>query len=174
MGSRYRSTGAVSRRRALRNSKRRYGDRDLKRSIRVHEVGSENTYIESGKRYSAAHRQKARTAAARQGGFAAAAASTARALPWSSISHFAAYVMRSLALLCCFVVIANTFLGGGARQALMWLTGFASRFVPAAISGLYVFQSPFGGAFRGDIAIVAIMFFVLDWVFCVISASLRD
>ena len=48
-----------------------------------------------------------------------------------------------------------------------------SGIIPGFLRGLFVFQTPFDGAFRGDFAILAMMCLVADWVFCRIASSLR-
>ena len=45
--------------------------------------------------------------------------------------------------------------------------------MPEFLRGLFVFQTPFDGAFRGDFAILAMMSLIADWAFCRIASSLR-
>ena len=71
------------------------------------------------------------------------------------------------------LVVAGAVLPAGPRALLLGATGFASALVPAPLAGLFVFQTPLGGAFRGDFAIVAIVLLVLDWALQRLSASLR-
>ena len=172
MGSRYRSSGAVSRRRSTRKDVARKEERRTRRSIRVHEVGSQaGYYIENSGRYSAAHRPSARRAA--QAAPAVSAVPFAN-IPWDKLLSVCAVVARVVAYAMVLVVLGNTFLSGGARAALVDITGALSKLVPPLISGLYVFQSPFGGAFRGDIAIVAIVLLVVDWLMLVIASAMQS
>lgn len=82
-------------------------------------------------------------------------------------------VLRVCAWLLVALVVANALFPAGPRAALLALNGLVSHLVPGFIQGLFVFQTPFEGAFRGDYAIVAIVLLVLDWICCRISASLR-
>ena len=92
----------------------------------------------------------------------------------------AARAARVLALACracawvlVALVVAGAVLPAGARTWLLAPTGFFSRLVPEALAGLLVFQTPLGGSFRGDLAIVAIVLLVSDWILCRVSASPR-
>ncbi len=51
-------------------------------------------------------------------------------------------------------------------DVVFWLNGS----MPDAIAGLYVDSSAFGGAFRGDFAIVSVLLFIGDWA-CLRVAS---
>lgn len=71
------------------------------------------------------------------------------------------------------LVVVDLFLTGPARTAVLPLNTLLSRAIPEAISGSFVISTPLGGAFRGDFALVAVLFFLIDWVFCKIASSLR-
>ncbi len=94
-----------------------------------------------------------------------------RSLP--SVLGALAIVFRVCAWALVALVVADAVLPAGPRAFLLGINGFVSRLVPAPIHGLFVFQTPFEGAFRGDFAIVAIVLLVLDWICCRLSASLR-
>lgn len=88
--------------------------------------------------------------------------------------------LRVLALACrvagwalLALVAADAVLPAGPRTLLLGVNGFVSRLVPAPLLGLFVFQTPFGGALRGDFAVLAIVLLVLDWIFRRLSASPR-
>ena len=81
--------------------------------------------------------------------------------------------LRVAAWALAALVVADAVLPAGARTYLLAANGLATRLVPGVLSGLFVFQTPLGGAFRGDFAVLAIVLPVLDWVFCRASASLR-
>lgn len=92
----------------------------------------------------------------------------------------AAGALRALALVCrvaawalVALIVADAALPAGPRAWLLGVNGAVSALVPEAVSGLLVIVTPFGGAFRGDFAIVAIVLLVLDWALCRLSASLR-
>lgn len=70
------------------------------------------------------------------------------------------------------LVIANSFTVGN-RVTLMRLTERVTQLLPTELAGLYVLDTPFGGAFRGDFAIAAIVLFVLDWIVARIRRHLR-
>lgn len=83
------------------------------------------------------------------------------------------FAFRVAAWAVCALVVADIFLTGPARSAVLPLNTLLARATPEAISGSLVISTPFGGAFRGDFAIVAVLFFLIDWVFCKIASSLR-
>ena len=84
-----------------------------------------------------------------------------------------AVALRVAAWAIVLLVVADAVLPAGARTWLLGVNGTLSRLVPGALSGLFVLQTPLGGAFRGDFAVVAIVLLVLDWICCRASASLR-
>ena len=71
------------------------------------------------------------------------------------------------------LVVAGAILPAGPRALLLGLNGAVSQTIPEALSGLLVFPTPFGGAFRGDFALAACILLVLDWVLSRASVSLR-
>ncbi len=83
------------------------------------------------------------------------------------------FAFRVAAWAVCALVVADIFLTGPARSAVLPLNTLLARAIPEAISGSLVISTPLGGAFRGDFAIVAVLFFLIDWVFCKIASSLR-
>ena len=84
-----------------------------------------------------------------------------------------AMALRLAAWALVLLVVADAVLPAGARTYLLGANGVASRLVPGALSGLFVFQTPLGGAFRGDFAALAIVLLVIDWILSRASASLR-
>ena len=85
----------------------------------------------------------------------------------------AAWACRLLGWALSAIVVAGALLPAGPRALLLGVIDLCSRLVPEPLLGLFVFRTPFGGAFRGDFAIVAIVLLVLDWALRRISASLR-
>ncbi|WP_455138884.1 hypothetical protein [Thermophilibacter sp.] len=92
----------------------------------------------------------------------------------------AARALRALAIVCrvaawalVALVVADAVTPAGPRAWLLGVNSLVSSLLPDAVSGLLVIVTPFGGAFRGDFAIVAIVLLVLDWALCRLSASLR-
>lgn len=95
-------------------------------------------------------------------------------------SGAASRALRALAVACrvcawalVALVVADALLPAGPRAWLLPVNGLVSGLVPDAVSGLFVFSTPLGGAFRGDFAIVAIVLLVADWALCRLLASLR-
>ncbi|HIZ17936.1 MAG TPA: hypothetical protein IAA22_02330 [Candidatus Olsenella stercoravium] len=80
---------------------------------------------------------------------------------------------RVLAWLLVALVVAGAILPAGPRALLLGLNGAVSQTIPEALSGLLVFPTPFGGAFRGDFALAACILLVLDWALSRASVSLR-
>ncbi|MDO4428153.1 MAG: hypothetical protein Q4B91_01405 [Atopobiaceae bacterium] len=91
----------------------------------------------------------------------------------SSLLRLGAFVCRTLAWAFVALVAANAVLPAGPRALLLGVNALASATVPGPVAGLFVFATPFGGAFRGDFAIVAIVLLVLDWLLCRISVPAR-
>lgn len=96
-----------------------------------------------------------------------------RGAPVAAALGWAAVALRVAAWVLVGLVVADAVLPAGARTYLLAANGLATRLVPDALSGLFVFQTPLGGAFRGDFAVLAIVLLVLDWICCRASASLR-
>lgn len=80
---------------------------------------------------------------------------------------------RALAWALVALVVADALLPAGPRSLFLSLNTMASSLVPGALSGLFVFPTPFGGAFRGDFAVLAIVLLVVDWTLFRLAASLR-
>lgn len=90
----------------------------------------------------------------------------------SRLVSVVAVLFRLVAVLLCLLVVADALFAGEFRVALLGLNGTLTGLIPAPLSGAFVFQTPFGGVFRGDFAVAAIMLFVIDWLLTRASASL--
>lgn len=91
---------------------------------------------------------------------------------WSRFFQGLAYVFRVLALLTSVLVLLLC-IGSAVRLGVLtWVQNLDSM-IPAPLSGVLVYGTPLGGAFRGDFFIAAVVLFVCDWACCRISASLR-
>lgn len=75
-----------------------------------------------------------------------------------------AVVARVLAVVLCVLVFVDSLDLGTLHTVLLDVNGFVSNLVPQSVSGLLVFRTPMGGAFRGDFALVAVALFVIDWL----------
>ena len=69
-----------------------------------------------------------------------------------------------MAVVLCALVVADMLDIGVLHAALLGANNLAGGLVPAQILGVLVFRTPMGGAFRGDFALVAVAFFVIDWL----------
>ena len=90
----------------------------------------------------------------------------------SRVLAVVAVVARIAALVLVALVVVDALFSGQFRSSLLALNGAFTSVIPAPLKGSFVFQTPFGGVFRGDFAIAAIIFFVIDWLACRASASL--
>lgn len=91
----------------------------------------------------------------------------------SRLPRAGAVACRALAAALVSLAVADAVLPAVARTALLSLNGIASRLLPDAISGLFVFQTPLGGALRGDFVLAAIMLLALAWALGRASALMR-
>lgn len=84
-------------------------------------------------------------------------------------------VLARLAAVCLsLLVVASAVVSSGAyRQVLMRALDLATSLLPRSLAGLYVFQTPLGGAFRGDLVIAALALFVIDWILARLARRLR-
>lgn len=89
--------------------------------------------------------------------------------------YIAALAARLLAILLALVMITSAFSAtvGPLRQAIVVRFGLTALLAPSALLGQFVFETPFGGLLRGDLAIVSIILFCADWICMKLLASLR-
>lgn len=87
------------------------------------------------------------------------------------------WVVRLSAIFLSGVVVLDSLSLGAGRTQLLRITAAISSAIstalPFGLAGSYVIDTPFGGAFRGDFAVVALVLFVIDWILCRIRARLR-
>lgn len=81
----------------------------------------------------------------------------------------AALALRLAAIGCAGIVVACAVLTGSRRAALIRALNVASELIPPSVFGRLVYETPFGGSLRGDLIIVALVLFVVDWL-CLRSA----
>ena len=72
-------------------------------------------------------------------------------------------VFRLGAIALAVLVVANAFTLSG-RVDVAAITARVSAFVPAQFSAMPMVDTPFGGVFRGDLALASVILFVLDWI----------
>lgn len=82
----------------------------------------------------------------------------------SGLLHLLAVLFRLAAIAMALLVIANAFDLGANRVYVMRVTSAVASLVPSQISGALVYESPLGGALRGDFVVAAIALFVVDWL----------
>ena len=84
-----------------------------------------------------------------------------------------AYVFRFAGIALCALTCALCFSGVAAQLGIVGIVVDLSRAIPSAISGYGVVASPFGGVFRLDFAIVAAVFYALDYACVRVSSAIR-
>ena len=83
------------------------------------------------------------------------------------------FALRLAAIALSLLVIASALLVGSHRASLVTILNMTPLMLPNALFGQFVYETPFGGVFRGDFAIASIILFVLDYVCMRFSTSLR-
>ncbi|MDJ1121434.1 hypothetical protein QJ043_02350 [Olsenella sp. YH-ols2217] len=91
---------------------------------------------------------------------------------WSRLLQGLAYVFRVLAVLTSLLVLALCLGSAVSLGVLDWVVKLDAT-IPSGLSGVLVYATPLGGAFRGDFFIAALVLFVCDWACCRLSAALR-
>lgn len=92
--------------------------------------------------------------------------------PGGALLGAVAFALRFAGWAVVALVVADVFASGQLRAAIL-LNSALSGILPDALDGVLVIQTPFGGAFRGDFAVFAILLFIIDWAICKVAASLR-
>lgn len=80
---------------------------------------------------------------------------------------------RIAAIALALLSVANAFVLGSLRIRLVAITAMVSSWLPPALSGAFVFETPFGGVLRGDFMVSAVVLFVIDWALAKAAHSLR-
>lgn len=90
------------------------------------------------------------------------------------------YLLKTLAILArltavalSLLVVANAFVAGSWRIRVVEITARFTAWLPSAVSGILVFETPFGGVLRGDFVVSAVVLFVVDWLLSRRASSLR-
>jgi hypothetical protein len=82
-----------------------------------------------------------------------------------------AVVLRVSGILLSMLVVL---LGLSSRvSTVLSSAGGIISMIPAGVSGILVYETPFEGIFRGDLALVAAGLLVFDWILTKASTSLR-
>ena len=72
--------------------------------------------------------------------------------------------IRLVAIALCALVVILAVPMINNRLGLIQASNFVSSFMPSNLNGVLVMPTPFGGAFRGDFALAALLLFVIDWI----------
>ncbi len=84
-----------------------------------------------------------------------------------------AVILRIFGIALCVLTVVLCFAGAAARLSIVGLVVDLSRMLPDVIAGYGVMTTPFGGVFRLDFAIMAVVFFAADYLLCRLSRALR-
>lgn len=83
-----------------------------------------------------------------------------------------AWAFRLLAFAGCLLVIANVLSLSWGRHYVTLATDAVTACFPWQSTGLLSVDTPFGGVFRGDLAILTLLLFVIDWALCRVRTRL--
>lgn len=86
---------------------------------------------------------------------------------------FFAWVVRLAAYAMVILVLLNVLSLSILRPTLTVATDLVTSYLPWRAIGLLEVDTPFGGVFRGDLALIALALFIIDWLLCKARASLR-
>lgn len=84
-----------------------------------------------------------------------------------------AWAVRLCAIAAFFLVMANAFMLPVFRTQLTSVTDLVTSYLPWRSTGLLAVDTPLGGTFRGDLAIVSLLLFLIDWLLCRLRVRLR-
>lgn len=82
------------------------------------------------------------------------------------------WALRLMAWALVLLVVVDCFTMGN-RLTVMRVTARVAALLPSRLAGVYVIDTPFGGAFRGDFAIAAVVLLLLDWIVARVRRSVR-
>ncbi len=83
------------------------------------------------------------------------------------------YVFRIMGIVLCVLVVLLCFSGIAARLNIVGFVVELSRMLPDVIAGYGLMPTPFGGVFRLDYALVAVICFGLDYLCSRLSRTVR-
>ncbi|MEE1158060.1 MAG: hypothetical protein UHS51_01440 [Atopobiaceae bacterium] len=84
-----------------------------------------------------------------------------------------AWTLRLFAYGCVLLVVLNVLSLSLIRTQLTSITDAVTSNLPWHTFSTLSLDTPFGGTFRVDLAIIAVLLFVLDWALCRVRADLR-
>lgn len=83
------------------------------------------------------------------------------------------FACRVIAIFLCALTVALCFNGVAAKLDIVTFVVELTQALPAVISGYGLIATPFGGVFRFDFAIMAVVFFAVDYLCVRVSRVLR-
>lgn len=84
-----------------------------------------------------------------------------------------AWAVRLCALAMFALLMLNVLSISPLRSYVTWATDLVTSYFPWRYYGLLTIDTPFGGVFRGDMAIITLLLFIVDWLICRLRANLR-
>lgn len=84
-----------------------------------------------------------------------------------------AWAVRLIAFATFMLVLLNVLQIWPIRPYLTYVTDLVTNQLPWHRLGVLGVDTPFGGTFRGDLAIVTALLFMLDWGLCRLRAAMR-
>lgn len=83
------------------------------------------------------------------------------------------FTCRILAQLLCFLTVALCFSGVTTRLGIVTFVIELTQTLPDIIAGYGLIPTPFGGVFRFDFMLMAIVLFAIDYLCARVARSLR-
>lgn len=87
--------------------------------------------------------------------------------------HIFSFILRLAAIALCAVTVLLCFPGAVSSLGLVGVVVDLSHALPSAIAGYGVIVSPFGGVFRFDYVIMAVVLFAVDAICARVARRLR-
>ena len=84
-----------------------------------------------------------------------------------------AWALRLFAYVFVLLVLLNVLSLSFFRAYVTSVTDAVTSHLPWHTFGLLALDTPFGGVFRGDLSLIALLLFVLDWAVCRVRIRLR-
>ena len=84
-----------------------------------------------------------------------------------------AWLFRLVAFAFFVLVVLNVVSITAIEVPVTRVTDIVTSYLPWRSLGLLEVETPFGGIFRGDLSLVTLLFFVLDWLVCRLRMRMR-
>ena len=86
----------------------------------------------------------------------------------------AGFALRLAAIALAGVVVASAVLTDAHRVSLVEALNLTTTLMPPVLLGRLVYETPFGGAMRGDLMVASLVLFFADWLCVRHAAALRQ